>query len=446
MTKLYSLPLALLVFILSFSCKKDANSILGDDLNSHHNIGEYYTDTVFHITAFTVPDDSLYVENYTSFLLGTVKSNIFGTTTYNLVSRLLFNSASSYLHTEGETVEHIDSTVLLISYSGIYPLAQNSDFLQGRTFTLTVYEVDEDIRTSTEQDSAYGIYSEVAYKPAHLYSGSVTLHPPLSTDTTEPQNIRLFLDNAVGMQIARALEEVGVDNSAEFSTKFKGLYFAITPAESEDQSVVASFSAEPYGTQIAVYFNGNGEDRISSYYNFALGTHFTQIKKDRSGSTVESALWDSVAGQQRLYMESVGGSRIRLKIPNLRALSDTSRKPLIINRAALVFKVVDTFSSGVQPPSNIYLYEYINSTSIKSIIDNSFNSGGIYDAAKGEYRVYITRWMQNLLYNKDLTIPELDLSPVVEIRHFMPSQTVLYGTNAGANSVRLEVIYSLVEQ
>jgi hypothetical protein len=172
-----------------------------------------------------------------------------------------------------------------------------------------------------------------------------------------------------------------------------------------------------------------------------------QIKKDRSGSEVESALWDSVKGQDRLYMESIGGSRIRLKIPNLRFLTDTvinpsaARKPLVINRATLIFKVADTLSSGVKPPSNVYLYKYINSTSVESIIDNGYNSGGVYDAEKGEYKIYITRWMQNLIYHNDLEIPFLDLSSIMDIRYFMPSQAILYG----ADSVRLEVIYSLVE-
>jgi hypothetical protein len=441
MMRLYSLLSVLLVFIFSFSCKKDANSILGNDLNDHTNIGEHYTDTTFHITAFTVPDDSLYIENYTTFTLGTVKNSIFGATTYNLVSRLLYNSANSYLYEENEKAEHIDSTILLIPYSGTYPLAANSDFLQGRSFTLTLYEVDEDIRTSTELDSAYNIHSEVAYKPTPLCSKSVPLHPPLSTDTTAVENIRIPLDNAVGMQIARILEETGLDNSAEFPTKFKGLYFKITPAENESRSIIASFSAEASsGTKITVYFNGNGADRVPSYYNFALGTHFTQIKKDRSGSKVESVLLDSTKGLQRLYMESVGGSRIRLKIPDLRALPDT----VAINRATLVFKVADTSFGGIKPPSNIYLYKYINSTSLESIIDNGFNSGGVYDVAKGEYRIYITRWMQDLLYHKDKEIPYLDLSPVTDIRYFTPSQVALYGTAAEGNSVRLEVIYSKV--
>ncbi|MDR0763187.1 MAG: DUF4270 domain-containing protein [Bacteroidales bacterium] len=453
MIKLHSLPLTLLVFILLFSCKKDANSILGDDLNSHRNINEYYTDTVFHITAFTVPDDSLYLENYTSFLLGTVKNDIFGTTTYNLVSRILFNSTASYIQTEGETVEHIDSAILLIPYSVLYPLAENSDFLQGRSFTLTLYEVDEDIRTSTEQDSAYNIHSEVAYKPTPLHTETVTLHPPLSTDTTETENIKIYIDNATAKKIADALEEVGLDNSSDFPTKFKGLYFVITPATSEDQSIVASFNAETtYGTQLTIYFNGNGEESSPSYYNFALGTHFTQIKKDRSGSEIESALWDSVKGQDRLYLESIGGSRIRFKIPNLRFLTDTvqnpsaTRKPLVINRATLVFKIADTSSSGgIQPPSNVFLYKYISSISGETIIDYSFNSGGVYDEAKGEYKIYITRWMQNLLYHNDEEIPYLDLSSITDIRYFTPSQVIFYGTAAGANSVRLEVIYSLVE-
>ncbi|MDR0619655.1 MAG: DUF4270 domain-containing protein [Bacteroidales bacterium] len=442
MIRLHSLLYVLLVFSFLSSCKKDVNSILGDDFNKDRNIGEYYTDTTFHITAFTVPDDSLYIENYTTFMLGTIYNETFGTTTYNLISRLLYNSTNSYIRTEGEKAEYIDSTILLIPFSGTYPLAENSDFLQGRSFTLTVYEIDEDIRTSTELDSAYNIHSEVAYKEPLLHSENVTLHPPLSTDTTETENIRLRLSSSVGMQIARMLEETGLDSSAEFPTKFKGLYFKITPAENENQSIIASFSAEAsYGTQLTVYFNGKGADSASSYYNFALGTHFTQIKKDRSGSKIESVLWDSTKEQEHLYLESIGGSRIRLKIPNLRAFTDT----VAINRAALVFKVADISFGGIKPPANIYLYKYINSTSLESIIDNSFNSGGVYNASKGEYRIYITRWMQDLLLHGEKEIPYLDLSPITDIRYFTPSQVALYGTAAGENSVRLEVIYSKVE-
>ncbi|MDR1974067.1 MAG: DUF4270 domain-containing protein [Bacteroidales bacterium] len=443
--RLFPLTFIFSLLILS-SCKKDVNSILGDDINEHRKIGEYYADS-FHIVAFSVPDDSLYIQNYTSFVLGTSRNSTFGTTTYDFVSRMVYSVTSSYVKTDNEPAVNIDSTVLLLVYSGTYPLAANSDFLDGKSFTLTLYEVDEDIRTSTEIDSAYDIHSRVAYKSTPLFSGNVTLKPPLSTDTVATTNISLHLDSEVGRKLAQALEEVGIENNEEFPTKFKGLYFSITPAASDNESVIVSFSAEAtYGTQMTVYFDS------SYYYSFIIGTHFTQIKKDRSGTPVERALLDSVTGQQRLYLETIGGSRIRFKIPDLRKLLDNdtlSGKHIAINRASLIFRMaddIDTSVKGVRRPESLFLYKYINKTKIESIIDYGFNGGGVYDATKGEYRLYVTRWMQDLIYNKKTEIDYLDLSPVADIKYFVPSQAVFYGTNSGANSVKLEVIYSIVEE
>ncbi len=44
-----------LIFLFLSSCKKDPNSILGDDLSKDRNINEYYADSIFQITAFTIP-------------------------------------------------------------------------------------------------------------------------------------------------------------------------------------------------------------------------------------------------------------------------------------------------------------------------------------------------------------------------------------------------------
>jgi hypothetical protein len=352
------------------------------------------------------------------------------------------------LYKEGEEMQHVDSVVLTIPYSKKYPLAENSDFFEGRSFTLTIYEVDEDIDTSAKNNGIYNIHSEVAYKPTPLYEDEVTLHPALSTDSTAPRNINFHLkdEKAFGERISRILEQaLDNQNSDEFQTNFKGLYFVIKDAESPEQSIVADFNTDmASGTNLCVYFNGNLDTiRASSYYRFAINTHFTQIKKNRNNSIIK--MWDSIAGQEKLYIESVGGSRIRLKFPNLRALlNDTTH--IAINRAALIFKVANSSATGILAPSILHLYKYINSQSLESIIDYGYNGGGTYDAAKGEYRLYITRWMQDLMYNKDKEIPYLDLSAVPETRFMYPTQVEFYGTNSGKNKVRLEVLYSTIQK
>jgi hypothetical protein len=450
MTQKHSLILLVLIFIFLSSCKKDPNSILGDDLNKDRNINECYVDSIFQITAFTIPDDSLYIQNYTTFLLGTTYSEIFGTTTYNLVTQLYYNPFGSYLQVENEDLQSVDSVILTIPYSKSYPLEANSEFV-GRSLILTIYELDEALIASTDIDSAYTIHSEVAYKSEPIYSGSVTLRPPVSTtDSTAEQILKLPpLDKTFGENLVKKLEEaIDNDNISGFSTnQFKGLYFKITPAENSDQSTVASFNTEmTYGTDLSIYFNGNLDStRASSRYSFSIGTHFTQVIKDRSGSTVESILWDSVAGKDRLYLESVGGSRVRLAFPNLRTLLNDTTKHIAINRAALVFKVANSSANGVLAPSTLHLYKHISGGSLESIIDYSYNGGGTYDAAKGEYRLYITRWMQDLMFHKEKEIPDLDLSAVPEIRFMIPTQVELYGTD-GENKVRLEVLYSTIQK
>ncbi len=357
----------------------------------------------------------------------------------------------SYLEVENEDLQYVDTVILTIPYSKSYPLEANSDFI-GRSLTLTIYELDEAITSSTNIDSAYTIHSEVAYKSEPIYSGDVTLRPPVSTtDSTAEQSIKIYLDKTFGENLVKKLEEAIDNNDINGFSKnqFKGLYYKITPAASSDQSTVASFNTEmTYGTDLSVYFNGSLDStRASSRYSFAIGTHFTQVIKDRSGSTVETALWDSATGKDRLYLESVGGSRVRLAFPNLRALLNDTTKYIAINRAALVFKVADNSTNrGITPPSNIFLYKYINNRRLESIIDYSYNGGGTYDAAKGEYKLYITRWMQDLMFHKEKEIPYLDLSATPDIRFMIPTQVELYGTNSGANKVRLEVLYSTIQK
>lgn len=457
---------AILPVILAFSaaCKPDPDSILGNGMHDNNVLVAKY-DTAFKIEAFSVSDDSLILQNGSDVLIGASYSPVFGGATYNLVVQLLSMRTSDTAYHAGELTAgfRVDSVVLNLPYSTFYPTHKKMD---GRPLTFSLYEVTEDLVDGTGADSAYSSNYQVKYDPVAL-SAPITVYPrPYDTVTdtvngtamTVIPDLRVRVDNKLGEKLLNSVLQMTSTEQEDISAMpkyFKGMYLKVEPCYSENQSIVflvSNLYAE--GAMITVYFNGDGTS--TSYQDFILGPmRFTHVLRDRNLSTdllyksqmEESG--DTASGGQRLYIEGSGGSRVRFRIPNFPTEIDGDK--IVINQAVLVLKNVDKGEeSDIGYPEQLQCFLYHGKASESGLPDAS-DPGGYYDESAGEYRLNVTRYFQKLAYmttvdtaNRKYFRDYIDVAPVTTERYERPTRVVLYGPRAEKDYMRLEVIYTII--
>ena len=232
-------------------------------------------------------------------------------------------------------------------------------------------------------------------------------------------------------------------------------HFIYMPCTQENESIVFSASnLYADGAMIRVFFDGNSTG--TSFQDFILGPlRFTQVLRDREVST--DALYksqmahvgDTASGAQRLYVEGSGGSRIRFRIPDFP--TELGGDKIVINQAVIVLENADMGDdSEIGIPEQLSCFRYINRGTEQELPDAS-NPGGYYNENNGEYRLNVTRYFQRLAYlntvdtaNRVYYENYLDVTPLSDDRYEQPVRVVLHGPGAEKDYMRMEVIYTVI--
>lgn len=451
------------VCVLFSSCRKDPDSILGNGMHENGLLQARY-DTAFHIEAFSVPDDSIILQNASSVLLGTSYSSVFGTTTYNLVVQLLTLRTGDEAYSQGSLDNpRVDSTVLILPYTWNFPTHRRMD---GRSLTLSIYEVEEDLKDGAGFDSAYTSMYQVRYNKDCPLTGPVTVEPkPYDTAYDSVSNmvliapLKIRLDNKVGEMLLQKVKEMSDDELSDqnaFPDHFRGLYIKVKPCDREDESIVFSVSnLFAAGASLMVYFNGydNGETTTTSYQAFFLGPlRFTQVERDRKTSQDElykaQMNEDTASGAQRLYLQASGGSRIRFRIPDFAKV--VSGK-VVLNQAVLILEnVYADQMPDISVPERLTCFKYIDRGHIGSLPQEA-NADGYYNSSTGQYRINITRYLQQILYQGTVDAENynkfqdyIDIAPSSSERYEDPDCVVFYGPESSRKPMRMEVTYTVI--
>ncbi len=443
------------------SCKTDPDSILGNGMHSDSDLVAKY-DTAFSIEAFSVADDSLIMQNASTVLLGTSFSPVWGSEAYNLIVQLLTLRTENADYHSGNLDDdfRVDSVVMYLPYSGLFP---THDRMDGRAWTFSVYEVTEKLVDGVGYDSAYSSNYQVQYNPVPL-SGPITVNPkPFDTvyDTvayaTLVTPLKVYLSKGLGERLLSTVCSMSETEQADLSAfpkYFGGIYLKTEPCLAEDGTIVFSVSnlyAE--GAKITVYFDGN--ETGTSFQDFILGPlRYTQVERDRSLSSDPlykaqmATAGDTVSGGQKLYIESSGGSRVRFRIPNFPSEIDGDK--IVINQAVIVLPEVEGDDLSIGRPGQLSCFRYFNRGTEAELPDAS-DPGGYYDEDAGEYRLNVTRYFQQLAYlctvdssNRKNYANYLDVTAISDNRYETPLRVVLRGPKAEGSYMRMEVIYTVV--
>lgn len=380
--------LLLTLCTLFFACNDDISSIGLDLIDSE--LGNSFTDSIS-LVSYSVTEDSVRTRNLVNNVVGYVNDPIFGVTQAGIASQFLLS---------GNSVDFgdnpiLDSIVLCLKYTGYY----------GDTLSPIVIRVHE-LNEVLTKEKQYCHNSIVDYAAEDLtFAGNFVLMPKPNTsvvlDTAiKESHMRIRLKDEFGYHFLNNKEEMANENG--FANFFKGLYIVADPTNGIGNLSYINLSSSLSGIQI-YYKREDGVPRLYTLVPSSTAVRFNTFSHDftqGSSSFIAQVIdGDTILGKEKLYVQAGGGVTTKIVFPNIQ--EEFAGKNIVVNKAELVISAVD--NSGVFAEPTKLTITGITSTGALTYIpdDEVYTSsdyyGGSFDVEKREYRIRITKYIQQLL-------------------------------------------------
>jgi hypothetical protein len=262
--------------------------------------------------------------------------------------------------------------------------------------------------------------------------------------------------NYLGQKILDAPSDVLESNSA-FIKFIKGLYVTASPVS--DKGAMLNFNISSGISKMVVYFhNGDDPKDDSLHYDFMLDpgcARFTSTDHngylDASPDLKRQILnHDSALGASKLFLQGMGGVKIKLKFPFLKDLS--KGKIVAVNDAVLLLKNMET-DTILDPPPVLTLVRQDSAGRIGYLVDEREGPsyfGGTYDSKNHSYFFRLTQHVQNILQNAYSNHFDLYIMVNTPVTNYAsPNRVMLYGTKPDvpadySNRLQLKMTYTIL--
>lgn len=417
----------ILAVVALFAACDEKESDLGIDLQDPATLYDGICDTAYG-TAYTVFDTSLLTSGQASALVGCYSDPVFGHSEGIIFTQITTASDASVAF---DQYSLIDSVVLTLALSNIYPDAQGSKSLRDLHFE--VYQLAE----SPMRDTAYYADDELPITNTCFFDDVVRVAESDSMVAAMRFNSNFlpFLNNR------------SYDNSADFVEQVKGIRIRLV---NDGTPLMATVNLAASATKLTVYYRYvNSEDTISRTYDFVVSSsapHFNQYKNTYFGSlaTFNTNTADSLDGSRYLYLSPMGGTNIKVNFNAFVSQFRSQHPYAVIHYAELLLPVADI--SPADKPDLIAAFKCFSDGAVASIpdmYDTYTHSGydGKYDSDKGYYRLRITQHFQKIVKSG------MDLGTLLVLngRRSSALRTVINGSDLTAtsgNPIRIEFVYS----
>lgn len=409
-------PICILALLLSVACTRE-ESDLGVSLNDPFTLYSGIRDTVS-LTAFTILDDSLSAAGYSAAVFGNYDDPYFGKVEAIVYSQIM--APKEGIRITDDVV--FDSVVMNLVVDTVYPVMPDSTL---RQLHLVINQLAEPLRS----DSAYSAISSLPESDVCFFDGMVNYYA---------DSMQVRLNENIFPVLRQSCSQ------AEFLEIVKGISIKLGNRTSNTMLTV-NFAAT--ATRLTLYYH----TATAPHLTFELtinsdAMHSMYFNHDYSGSDLRafaSNRRDSVAGSHRLYLEPLGGTRVRLRMNDFLTDFHKQHPNAVVHYAELVLPVAD--EADTSAPVRILALKY-NADGTPSyvtdanVLTNAYTYGGFdgyYDRAKRQYRLRMTRHLQELLrtgcdYGTDLFI---------DARRSSAFRTIINGTET-AKPILLDFIYS----
>lgn len=398
----------------------------GDQLNVLH------TDTLSLIT-YTTKEDSIRSDETSYGLLGSYLDPVFGLHSASFYTQLRLSSNNANFGVSPVA----DSVVLTLVYKAVY-----GDTLTPQT--VNVYELDDKIY----RDSSY--FSNTSFSASTLLGSKTFIPTPkdsvLVDGVKKAPHLRIKLNPLVAQKFINESGSTNLSDNTNFLEFFKGLYVTTTPVGSN--GAIISFDLLNSLSQMTLYYKNSDSDSLK--YNFVINencarvNHYEHNNYFQASSYLQSQviLGDTAKGDSILYLQSMGGLKVKIKYPYLMNLVSSGK--IAINKAELIVKLdnTDLTETKFAPPAQLTLIEEKDGK-IRYIVDQYEGTnyfGGSFDVAKYEYHFNIARHLQQIL-NGDKENLGLSLVVWTANRPNTANRVMLNGSKR-SDPLRLSITYT----
>ena len=430
---------AVFVFTILLSCKKKESYIGKNSINQNELLNSTQVDT-FTLKTYTKIEDSVQTDNTITGVLGSYNDPVFGTFKSSILAHLRLPAVNPSFGDVNAI--KIDSFVLGLVYVGFYGDKTPQKF--------EVFQLDDSIGTTTNY---YTSTNKTHSNTNLIVSGKDVLTPSptnqIVIDTARVNaQLRLYLDT----NLARTFLNQAVNNPTTFSSNdnfinyFKGLYIGVNNgSQSPGTGGISYFDLADPLTKLTIYYHQTGSENRKTY-DFLINSssaNYTKADIDNSGTSVENAFENSIAGLTEFYTQALK-SRAVVSIPGIKNLP----KKAIIHQALLYLPIEYQTGSSYAPSGEISISTKLQKSS------KYFNIGlATYDAVDNQYVIDLKSYVQSILsderypvstsagiYNALIEGTELYITP----KYFNNSaeRIIFNGTKTNKNKPKLILKYT----
>ena len=370
------LTLAAATLLTTLTACTDEESALGMDLVDTTTLYNGQTYTLYADNAWTEFEDSLLTTNYSFGIIGNYTDATFGKVSSELYTQIALPSNTNDISFDNSLV--IDSVVLTLTKNQLFP-----DTGRVYNFHFEVKQLAEPLLSDTQ---FYAHNTLPVNDRAVFFNDNVTVSNGDSV-------IRLVLNPAINPVIHRTA------TAEEFLKQTKGLRIKLTSAGDEGMISIDFSSTQ---TSLRTHYHYNYEDTvINGYYTFLLGagtSHFTHFEHNYAGTLFANG--GHVPGTMRLYLEPLGGHRIRMSFDRDLKAFRAAHPLAVIHHAELIMPLAPE-SPSEKPDQILILGRQGDSTDIyiNDLIDLYTLSGydGAYHETGNYFRMRMTQHLQGLM-------------------------------------------------
>lgn len=371
-------------------------------------------------------------------MVGHMMDDVFGQTTAEIFSQFRLSEND---HDFGEEPV-FDSLVLKLAYSGFY-----GDSLGEQR--VKVFRLSEDM----DPDTSYYSNQMIAWDE-EILADTIFVPRPSDSLTIDgnamPAHLRIKLKNSFGEDIINAGTEKFADNEA-WLEYMKGLRITAEPVGGEGGIMLFDMFAA--NSEMRIYYKSSDfEDTLSfsfkSNSNCATFTAFDHNDYVDASPELQAQIktpFDTAAGQHMFYLQSMGGVKATLRLPNIKDYF-TDGSPVAINEAKLTFHVYDDGSELAPPPqlAIAMIDEEGDYVPLPDATESSGYYGGGISDGDNAYFFRISRFMQQVLTGET---PNYPLVLIISGASFRANRLILHGPDEMTNGdqrMRLDVTYTMV--
>lgn len=430
----------IILFLFVSSCKKDPYQV-GINLLPPSDTLNVKTSDSASIVAYSVLQDSVRTDLTTLSILGSIMDPVFGSTTAGLYMQYQLSAEAPDFGTN----PRLDSVVLSIPYGSIYG---DSTALQN----IKVYEISQNwyydtSYYSTKSLQTYGLqlanYSFVPRRHDSLTIGRLRAAPHIRINLSKTSN---YFGNKILTAPATALS-----TNANFIQFMKGLYIESTRVAYG--GALLSFDPTAVLSEILIYYHNSTTDSLSfvlagnsssARFNHIDHNHYLNADPMFKQEVLQH---DTTLGKKLLYLQGLGGVRIRLRFPFLKNFMKSGQ--IAVNSAILTIKNAET-DTTLAPPVTLNLLTVDSVGNVSFLPDENEGvgyAGGDYHPGTRTYFFRISRYMQQVLdgkiKNRDMYLMANDPSTNV----LVTNRVTLIGTKPqlpviSSDRINLQVIYT----